>query len=877
MDMFIGKDYNYKSNAMNHFYTKYGHPRNWGLVLKYYPNLRLCFAGFGGNNLWKRGIDNDVIDNLKWREKLNEFDWITSIVELTRNPNVYVDISGLNIFDQEVKIGLWRMLDLICECTKCERGRQPGKCARSYKHFKEKLIFGSDWYHVYFTEDFDKDKYSYDEYCSEFRKLFDRVDKDWELPKGEFWERVSLINPWSFYGFSNKNGDKNKIQEMYEALLEIYGTDPFYAHKKRMADNMRTTLIELENYILERIHYTLPAIDAATTFWIEPPCPEKCVREEPMVISKKLYFKTTDNSNDGLPPNHYTAIKTLLNANLSEDILEVTKRDGETIKIENTEDGRNTLFLFNSMDDRGWLRIGRTNYTEYVIDGRNTIRGVNNGGYISENNVAHTHIEACRDGRTESRPYWAPYQLTIHELWHNIDVQARQLVGDKYYCDVGENCPLNRTGTCYQTLLREAYSMDDGEKRDTAITEINAKSPISNKSVFYWYKCNEIGRAIERDVLNGGRNIIRERLIAAGKDNIDVDAYIKKEILKKNVNDIKKELLTYFERAEHRLLAFSLSDSINIIKNDIEKESFVANINRRYKARLKQEVHAHIDTHINNNNEKESLKKEMNRIIDMTIKDDSEEKRMKEDIGIHIDSTIRNSVERERLKEKINAHIDNYIQNNIDKEALKRNINADIDAIRDINGNSLKERINGVIEYPLRRELRIKRDLRNFFYEELVRICTDSDEGFIVKRNKIRNALNNASTDETKYKFESELEKANNQIIAFYWLCNIVSGECTIYGEYIKKLIGNSVATDFQPALFDIDKEFIAHLDTSPDETYWTEARLAMEYFAIIGSLRGVTPETFKEIIGYLPESYKVYNEITKLFVNKIQSEVGTR
>ncbi len=47
--------------------------------------------------------------------------------------------------------------------------------------------------------------HSYGSYCREFKKLFDKADKD---GNGELWEYVSLLNPWSFYGLSKDKIDK---------------------------------------------------------------------------------------------------------------------------------------------------------------------------------------------------------------------------------------------------------------------------------------------------------------------------------------------------------------------------------------------------------------------------------------------------------------------------------------------------------------------------------------------------------------------------------------------------------------------------------------------------------------------------------------------
>jgi hypothetical protein len=218
--MYRGNECVADDTDLNHFYMNYGHPRNWIPVLKYFPGLRLCLAGFGGNSEWQHPsmidwvsktekglLSNDKDDQLPPRE------WIRCIIKLTRDNNVYTDISGLNIYNHFVWFALRKMLQLIQDEHE------------NFKHLKFKLIFGSGWYFTYLMDMSNCTEFSahsYSDYCREFKKLFDEID-----PTGEFGERVSLINPWKFYGLDNGKIDKiytvlqkNSIENVNSDMLE---------------------------------------------------------------------------------------------------------------------------------------------------------------------------------------------------------------------------------------------------------------------------------------------------------------------------------------------------------------------------------------------------------------------------------------------------------------------------------------------------------------------------------------------------------------------------------------------------------------------------------------------------------------------------------
>jgi len=215
---------------LNHIYMNYGHPRNWIPVLEYFPKLHLCLSGFGGNSEWqhetmREWAKSDICKDKKCEEckrknagrkcvyaedaKLPTRQWIRCIIKLIGKYNdVYTDISGLNIYNDDVRSGLDKLLRMV------HSGHE------GCKHLRDKLIFGSDWYFTYLTDvsmGNSSVPHNYNNYCRKFKALFSEVDDT-----GKFWERVSLINPWFFYTLSDGDDEnKNKIKKMYTELTKL--------------------------------------------------------------------------------------------------------------------------------------------------------------------------------------------------------------------------------------------------------------------------------------------------------------------------------------------------------------------------------------------------------------------------------------------------------------------------------------------------------------------------------------------------------------------------------------------------------------------------------------------------------------------------------
>jgi predicted TIM-barrel fold metal-dependent hydrolase len=179
----------------DYFFKNYVHPEAWRPVLENFPDLHLCLAHFGGDE-WRRGPISE------WTNSAPS-EWIKSIIDLTKKyKNVYTDISCFNLEDElvedngegkKVRNTLNKMLHWM-------RDRD------EYKHLRNKVIFGTDWYLTHLTRSDEGAEYGH--YCRDFKKLIDQVDST-------FWIRFTLVNPWLCYTMS-----KSKLKNMKEALCD---------------------------------------------------------------------------------------------------------------------------------------------------------------------------------------------------------------------------------------------------------------------------------------------------------------------------------------------------------------------------------------------------------------------------------------------------------------------------------------------------------------------------------------------------------------------------------------------------------------------------------------------------------------------------------
>ena len=164
-----------------YFFDEYVHPKNWRPVLEKYPNLKLCLAHFGGAE-WDetlRGLDGKGLES----------DWVREIVELTEYPNVYTDMSCFDLDDRGVKRNVTELLRKM-------------KMEPKYRHLRNKVIFGVDWYLSLITK-----APEYKKYVESFFDIMSEYD-EWQ------WYRSALVNPATFYGLDKPD----IIENIYSAL-----------------------------------------------------------------------------------------------------------------------------------------------------------------------------------------------------------------------------------------------------------------------------------------------------------------------------------------------------------------------------------------------------------------------------------------------------------------------------------------------------------------------------------------------------------------------------------------------------------------------------------------------------------------------------------
>jgi hypothetical protein len=172
------------------------HPKNWRPVLERYPRLRLCLAHFGGDEWRGDGVDSD---------------WVREIVELTAEyPNVYTDMSCQDLGDAAVLGNVKILLRRIV-------------CDSGYRHLREKMIFGVDWYLSLITR-----APAYREYVESFFRSMGEADP-W------LWYRISLVNPATFYRLDNRLLLSNMHSGLREGLAHREKAEAGYARVLRIA------------------------------------------------------------------------------------------------------------------------------------------------------------------------------------------------------------------------------------------------------------------------------------------------------------------------------------------------------------------------------------------------------------------------------------------------------------------------------------------------------------------------------------------------------------------------------------------------------------------------------------------------------------------
>jgi len=430
--------------GIEYFHENYGHPNSWRSVLNEYNNLHLCLAHFGGSEWGQKSMK--VWANSKCNE-LPPSTWIRNIIELTRDyDNVYTDVSCINIYDNDIKLGLKKVLT-------------------HFAHLRNKLIFGTGWYLLSLVP--------YSVYCEEYKKFFDDID-------GNLWERVSLINPWNCYSLS-----KNKFKNIHTKLPQ---TAKLTATLEK--------LLKLDEYVIA---------NSPNSSSMHGGSQEVNKKSEYECICKVKTLRITKIHQE-LGCRHYEEIRKLINKSNAERIL---SEDGlylfnsmesgmsviksASFKYVNDEDcvnARDNVYVREKTDDRPWggVCFNRRAYGEtesecgkvngncvkiesecrqliYPCDKECTRRA--NYSFDSTGKGIFTNIDDDANGKVthytdrstkteEQITSEYRYQSTLHELWHSIDFL------------LGKRCKKNGM------LVSYPYSYLYGKKGDYEGTLINA-------------------------------------------------------------------------------------------------------------------------------------------------------------------------------------------------------------------------------------------------------------------------------------------------------------------------------------------------------------------------------------------------------------------
>jgi hypothetical protein len=176
----------------DYFIKNYIHPEAWEKVLNEpgCENLKICLAHFGGNS-WDTEDEEDK-------------NWIKTIIELTKKPNVYTDFS----------------------CWGFDKKRQKAfkKVIEENAHLKNKILFGTDWYMTMIGGFFGE---GYEGFTDKFWDFFN--DKEFKDGK-DLWQKFTFINPFEFFGFN----DMAKMNHHYSALLNIEADDKIHERYEQL-------------------------------------------------------------------------------------------------------------------------------------------------------------------------------------------------------------------------------------------------------------------------------------------------------------------------------------------------------------------------------------------------------------------------------------------------------------------------------------------------------------------------------------------------------------------------------------------------------------------------------------------------------------------
>jgi hypothetical protein len=193
------KEYHHK-DAHQFIIDRYHNLSCWENVLDRYKKLKINFAHFGGNDLWKeikkaKELYGKGRVSAKKTEEKQFFDWICKIAELSQNhDNVYTDLSYFItpdpfLFQQQREHTAETLVFLL----------------EKYPALKDRILMGSDWYMI----EIEKEK-GVGAYYSKMFKLLKMVS---EKTGYDAWHQFAVINPLRFLGLiDEKKGGEGPFQ-----------------------------------------------------------------------------------------------------------------------------------------------------------------------------------------------------------------------------------------------------------------------------------------------------------------------------------------------------------------------------------------------------------------------------------------------------------------------------------------------------------------------------------------------------------------------------------------------------------------------------------------------------------------------------------------
>jgi hypothetical protein len=461
-------------------------------VLEYFPQLRLCLSGFGGNSEWQCAgwFDNGSSDV---NELVPTRQWLRCIIKLTaKYENVYADLSGLNIYDDKVRSGLLEMLRLIQD----EKNEE-------FKHLKNKLIFGSGWYLTSLTDvskggrsvgDRVPISHTYSNYCREFKTLFSIADME---VNGTLWERVSLINAWNFYGFDDrvgkihdelvKNADGIVDTELLKKMNGAFDGSEWVAGlveyiKDRNCEDIVCELRVPDEGDLDLVPYEQKVLDddkITHVYWSygdeHTPLENRLVKSENDIDWPSKYYNElnlhieTEEDNDGkvveLALNFDDDLKINLRGSVSGNKVMFEKVFEKYMGYPNNSYEFSPLEIKSKQNDTKYVFeplgiIGDPNYTSYQFEPSNVAAEDITGDFVSRMRAAGKYMKEIKNNKTLSKVAALVlntllyhvlrkklYNLSVDEIKqvlnaeNETELNAKALTFDHFYKRVKTNGP----------------------------------------------------------------------------------------------------------------------------------------------------------------------------------------------------------------------------------------------------------------------------------------------------------------------------------------------------------------------------------------------------------------------------------------------------